>query len=178
MARMSALQLAVPGLEVLLDRLRPALPDGATVLNPPHVSLGYPWLPANAAVVVVDEVAARVAHLGPIEVLFTGPHRFPPDRRGRTTVVLRPVPEDPIRALVAAVADIAGSDPTGFTPHCSLFRIPAGVDPTPMEALVAPDLPLAARLDHLDLRVQGPGGNGSGWRHHRTLQLDQAGPGD
>lgn len=170
MARVSALQLAVPAAEPLLDELRSLLPDGASVLDPAHISFGYPWLAPEAALAVIDDVAAVIASHPPIDVTLLGPRRFAPDRAGRVTVWLDPRPTAPLVALGHAVAAIAGLPADGFTPHCSLVRLPAGADPVPIEDAVAPHLPLITRLDRVDLHVQASGG----WRHARSMSLGGA----
>ena len=83
MARASALQLAVPAVDPLLDDVRPLLPDGATVLDPAHISFGYPWLEPATALAVIDDVGEVLARQRPFDVTLLGPRRFGPDRGGR-----------------------------------------------------------------------------------------------
>lgn len=167
MARMSALQLAVPAVDPLFDDLRPLLPRNATVLDPAHISFGYPWLSPEAALSVIDNVADALAQHPPFDVTLLGPRRFPPDRTGRVTLWLDPQPHAALLALGRVIGDAAGHPVDGFTPHCGLVRLPAGVDPDPLDRLVAPWLPIVTRLEHVELRVQASGG----WRHERTLAL-------
>lgn len=167
MARVSALQLAVPAVDPLLDDLRPLLPDGATVLDPAHISFGYPWLEPEAALAVIGEVATALASKAPLDVTLRGPRRFAPDRAGRLTMWLEPQPTAPLVALGRAVEAVAGRPSDGFTPHCSLVRLPAGADPAPIDRIIAPRLPIATRLDRVELHVQASGG----WRRARTIQL-------
>lgn len=163
----SALQVAVPAVDPLLEQLRPTLPAGATVLEPAHISFGYPWLDPPAARDVLDDVAAVLAEQAPFAVELTGPHRFAPDHDGRVVVWLEPQPAAAVRALGWLIADASGHDTDGFMPHCSLVRLPEGVDPAPLEQLVTPNLPLPARLDHVEFRVEH---NGT-WTLERTIPL-------
>jgi hypothetical protein len=167
MARVSALQLAVPAVDPLLDELHPLLPAGATVLDPAHISFGYPWLAPEAALAVVDDVAAALAEEPAVDVTLLGPRRFAPDRAGRVTVWLDPRPTPPLRDLGRAIAAVARRPAAAITPPSSRARRPAGVDPTPVEEVVAPRLPLVTRLDRVDLHVQASGG----WRHARSMPL-------
>lgn len=170
MARVSALQLAVPAVDPLLDDLRPLLPDGATVLDPAHISFGYPWLAPATALAVIDDVGEVLARQRPFDVTLLGPRRFDPDRRGRVTLWLEPQPTATLLALGRIVGDAAGHPLDEYTPHCSLLRLPAGADPEPFHQLVAPRLPIVTRLERVELHVR----DGGGWRHERTLPLGAA----
>lgn len=166
MAGLSALQLMVPAVDPVLDDLRPQLPDGAAVMDPGHISFGYPWLDPDAARVVLEDIEAALAREGPFDVELSGPRHFPADAAGRVTVYLAPQPEAAIQALSWIIADASGHD-TEFSPHCSLVRLPAGVDPGPLQRLVRPHLPLIARIDRVQFHVQGP----DGWRVERSMPL-------
>lgn len=167
MARVSALQLVVPAVDPLLDDLRPLLPDGATVLDPAHISFGYPWLEPKAALAVIDDVADALARRQALDITLLGPRRFAPDGRGRMTVWLDPRPATALHALARVVGEASGHPIDDFTPHCSLLRVPAHVDPGPFDRLVALHLPIVTRLDRVELHVQASGG----WQHARTLRL-------
>jgi 2'-5' RNA ligase len=166
-AGLSALQLMVPAADPLLADLRPRLPAGATVLDPGHISFGYPWLQPDVAGSVIDDVAEALAAAQPADVVLHGPQRFPADTRGRITVHLVPEPRAALEALAAIIADASGHDIDSFTPHCSLVRLAAGVDPSPLEALVRPRLPVQTRLDTVALQVR----TDAGWTTERTVRL-------
>jgi hypothetical protein len=167
MAGLSALQLLVPAVDPLLTALRPRLPADATVLDPGHISFGYPWLEPEVARTVIDDVARALLAEHPFDVVLDGPQRFPADAGGRVTVHLVPEPVAALHALASLVSEASDHEIDDFTPHCSLVRLPAGADPGPLEALVRPHLPLHARLDTVVFQVQ----TGSGWVTERTLPL-------
>lgn len=166
MPGLSALQLMVPAVDPLLEDLRPALPDGSAVMDPGHISFGYPWLDPDTGRGVLDDVEAALAKEAPFDVELAGPRRFPADAQDRTTVYLAPQPEAAIQALSWIIADASGHD-IEFVPHCSLVQLPAGVDPAPLERLVHQHLPLLARLEQVQFHVQGP----HGWQVERTMPL-------
>lgn len=166
MAGLSALQLMVPAVDHVLDDLRSQLPTGTAIMDPGHISFGYPWLDPDAGRAVLGDVEAALAREGPFDVELSGPRRFPADADGRVTVYLAPQPEAAIQALSWIIADASGHD-IEFTPHCNLVRLPPGVDPGPFERLVHPHLPLIARLEQVQFHVQGP----DGWRVERSMTL-------
>ena len=166
MAGLSALQLMVPAVDPLLDDLRSQLPEGSAVMDPGHISFGYPWLDPDTGRAVLDDVEAALAREGPFDVELSGPRRFLADAGGRVTVYLAPQPEAAIQALSWIIADASGHD-IEFAPHCGLVRLPPDVDPGPFERLVRPHLPLIARLDQVQFHVQGS----DGWRVERSMPL-------
>lgn len=169
-AGISALQLAVPAVDTILEELRPLLPSGTAVLDPAHISFGYPWIPPTTARAVIDDVADALAREAPFDVELTGPRRFPTDTKGRITVWLDPQPRSVLRALNRTISDASGHDVADLTPHCSLVRVGRTVDPSPFEAVVRARLPLTTRLDRVDFHVR----EGNRWRVERTMPL---GPG-
>lgn len=166
MAGLTALQLMVPAVDPVLDDLRRQLPAGSAVMDPAHISFGYPWLDPDTGRAVLDDVEAALAREGPFDVELSGPRHFPADGAGRVTVYLAPQPEAAIQALSWIIADASDHD-IEFTPHCSLVRLPAGADPGPLERLVHRHLPLIARLDQVQFQVQGL----DGWRVERSMPL-------
>lgn len=172
MAGLSALQVMVPVVDPLFTTLRPQLPAGAAVLDPGHISFGYPWLDPAAGRAVIDDVAEALATHRPAEVELHGPERFSPDRNGRVTVYLAPRPAAAVHALADAVVAASGHAIHDYTPHCSLARLPSGADPGPVEDLVAPHLPLRARLASVHFQVQ----TRAGWVTERTIPIGSAPP--
>lgn len=146
MPDVGSLQLLLPGAGVLLEAVR-GLP-GVGLLEPPHVSLGYPWVPADEALARADEVRAAASGVPAAQVLLTGPHRFAPDARGRVLVHARLADEEPARrlarALGAQLRDV----------HLSVARVLPDGDVAAVEAAVAPLLPLAVPVVGLELTVQ------------------------
>jgi hypothetical protein len=170
MAGISALQLAVPAVDPLLDELRTKLPEPATILDPARISFGYPWMEPTAGRAVIDAVAAALAHGGPLDIELAGPRRFAADSDGRVTVWLEPYPAAAIHALSWVIADVSGHDVEGFTPHCSLVRLPSDVQADTVERLVRAHLPLRARLDQVEFYVREDGD----WQLERRLPLGPA----
>lgn len=147
MADVSALQLLLPGAQVLLRAVRD-LP-GVSLLLPPHVSLGYPWLPADAARAALPAVSRTAAAEPAFDALLTGPHAFAPDARGRVLVHARLADDGPVRRLAARL----GADLREV--HLSIARVlPSDGSVQDVLAAVAPLLPLSTAVRHLELTVQ------------------------
>lgn len=149
MGDVSSLQLLVPEAQELLEAVR-GLP-GVALLEPAHVSLGYPWRPAGQARTRLEQVRAAAAAVPAAEVTLHGPHRFAPDARGRVLVHARLPDDGAVRALAGALgADLRDA-------HLSLARVAAGADVDAVERLLAPLLPRPVRLAQLELTVQDAG---------------------
>lgn len=137
----------MPGAEALLDAVRGR--PGVGLLEPAHVSLGYPWRPAAEADPELVRLAAAVVPA--FHVRFAGLSRFPPDVRGR--VLLHVVPDDdaPVRHL----ARLLGGDLRQA--HLSVARVLDGTDVDAVAARVEHLLPLVCRVEELELTVQQDG---------------------
>lgn len=166
MTAISALQFAVPAAHEVLARMRPLLTKRCTVLDPPHISFGYPWLPAAAARDAIASVEAALSEVPPVPLRLVGPRRFATDHRGRVVLYLAPDPPDDVLAVGDVISTIAGL-PRAFTPHCSLVRLAADVDPAPFEAVAAASLPLQTVLHTIELHVR----DRSQWGHQHTIEL-------
>ncbi len=136
----------MPGAAGLLDAVR-HLP-GAGLLEPPHVSLGYPWLPAPQALQRLDRVRAAASGVPVFRARLTGPHRFVPDSRGRTVVHARPDDDGPFVEL----ARVLGADLRDV--HLSVARVLADGDLAAVEEALRPLLPLEVEVRALELTVQ------------------------
>ena len=133
---------------------------GVGLLEPPHVSLGYPWLPAEEALARVADVRSAAARVPAFDARLTGPHTFAADARGRVLVHARLDDDAPVRAL----AGLLGADLREV--HLSLARVPAGGDlPAVLEAL-APLLPCVVAGRVLELSVRRAGTWSTGVRAH------------
>jgi hypothetical protein len=155
----SALYLLVPSAEVLLSAVRD-LP-GVSLLEPAHVSLGYPWVSAAAVALRLDEVRAVAAATPPIPVVLDGPHRFDVDVRGRQVVHLRPDSDEPFLSLAAALGAPLR------TPHLSVARVLASGSVASVEDVLRPLLPLRTTITQLEVTVRvAPG------RWERALLAD------
>lgn len=168
-ADLTTLQLAVPDVDPLLARLGRALPD-ATVLDPGHVSFGYPWLAPYEAADRIDAVTAALARRAPVTVDLVGPHHFAPDRRGRVTIHLRPRPAAPLHELAAVVEQAAEHAVDDFTPHCSLVRVADGRRADEARRLVTPWSPTTVTLCSVQLHVRHRGR----WSVARRIELADA----
>ncbi len=141
---LSALFLVVADAEPLLDAVR-GLP-GVSLLEPAHISLGYPWV--EDAVERVEEVRAAAASVASGAVDLLGPELFVQDVR-RRTVVHATLSDDTVpRALAQAL------DAPLRTPHLSIARVRHHADAEQIAAVVAPYLPLRVRLTELELTVR------------------------
>lgn len=145
---LSALFLVVADAEPLLDAVR-GLP-GVDLLEPAHISLGYPWL-ADAAD-RVEQVVAAAASVRAGAVDLIGPELFVQDVR-RRTVVHATLSDD---AVPRALADLLEAPLR--TAHLSIARVRQAGDPAHVAAVVAPHLPLRVRLTELALTVREPNG--------------------
>lgn len=154
----SALQLLAPAAEVLLDAVRGR--PGVGLLEPAHVSLGYPWLPALDALEAVPLVQAAARAAAPMHAVLERLEAFPADPRGRVLLHAAPVPAGPVRALAAALS--VGP----FTPHLSIARVTADGDAGAVAAQLAPLLPLPVELATLELtvRIDGRWSRVGAWR--------------
>lgn len=113
----AAVQLLVPALgaaqQAAADAAREAGDEKITVLDPPHVSLGYPWQ-APPTEAEVRAVGAR--HL-PLTVGLGTLDVFGPDTQGRRTLHV-PVLDGGVLQELATQLGWVGP----VTPHCSLVR--------------------------------------------------------
>lgn len=148
MTARSALYLVVPDAEVLLDAVR-GLP-GVSLLEPAHITLGYPWVGDPEA--RLDEVRSACADVPPATVVLEGPSLFEQDVR-RRTVVYATVSDDAVPHELASrlAAPLR-------TPHLSIARVRRTGDVDQVIAAVAPLLPLTVRLDTVAVTRRDPTG--------------------
>jgi hypothetical protein len=141
---LSALFLTVPEAEPLLDAVR-GMP-GVALLEPAHISLGYPWLPD--AHLHVQEVCDAAAAVASGTVRLQGPELFSQDIRRRTVVHAQLSDESIPRALAALLGAPLR------TPHLSIARVRHHGDLAAVVDAVAHLLPLTVHLDCLELTVK------------------------
>lgn len=158
MTDVAALQLLVPEAEPLLDAVRGMPRVG--LLEPAHVSLGYPWRTADR---VDRQLVRRAAQAtAAFEVRLGQVRAFAPDARGRVLVHAVPDDDRPFRALAALVeADLRDV-------HLSLARVLPGGDLQQVVRRVEPLLPVVAALCVLELTVQRDGAWQAGERFPLT----------
>jgi hypothetical protein len=143
---LSALFLTVPQAEPLLDAVR-GMP-GVALLEPAHISLGYPWVrdPDPGRVL---EAASRVK---PHEIELRGPELFVQDVRKRT-VVHALLSDDSVPRRLAGLLDAPLR-----TPHLSIARVRRDGDVGAVVGAIAHLLPMRVRLEVLELTVKGAQG--------------------
>src|SRR5207244_2252453 len=135
----SALFLTVPEAEPLLDAVR-GLP-GVALLEPAHISIGYPWVPDPS----VDRVLEAAAQVKPHVVELRGPELFVQDVRQRT-VVHGLLSDETVPRRLAELLDAPLR-----TPHLSIARVRKSGDVGQVVDAVAHLLPLRVRLEFLEL---------------------------
>lgn len=143
----SALFLTVPEAEPLLDAVR-GLP-GVALLEPAHISIGYPWVRDPS----VDRVLEAAAQVKPHVVELRGPELFVQDVRQRT-VVHGLLSDESVPRRLAELLDAPLR-----TPHLSIARVRKNGDVGQVVDAVAHLLPLRVRLEVLELTVREE----SGW---------------
>ena len=153
----AALQLLVPEAEQLLDAVRGLA--GVGLLEPAHVSLGYPWRTAEAADPSVVQAAA--ARTRAFQVRFAEARTFSPDGRGRVLVHVAPDDDEPFHELARVVqADLRQV-------HLSVARVVKDGDIAEVVRRVEPLLPLVATVRLLELTAQC----GGVWQPGRCFAL-------
>ena len=145
---LSALFLVVPEAEVLLDAVRGL--DGVGLLEPAHISLGYPWVASPD----VSRVEAAAAQVRPRVVDLRGPELFVQDVRQRTVVHALLSDESVPRRLAELL------EAPLRTPHLSIARVRRNGDVGAVVDAVTPLLPLRARLATLALTLR----TDTGWQ--------------
>ncbi|MEU2201967.1 2'-5' RNA ligase family protein [Isoptericola sp. NPDC019482] len=173
----TALVVVVPEAEPVVGWLRGDLDEAAAYGVPAHVTVLFPFLPAEALDATVLEALRDVvgAH-APFDATFAGCGRFP------GVLYLVPEPDASWRALLAAVAArFPEAPPYGgafddVVPH---LTVADGQDPDVLDgaaAAVAPRLPVRTRVREVTLLVF----DGERWRRRADFPLspdaDAAGP--
>lgn len=160
----AAVQLLVPQLAAAQDaavaaaRSVPGIDGGqVAVLDPPHISLGYPWTRAPGT----ELVAHSAAQLLPVTVELGAVTAFPPDPRGRRTLHV-PVLDGGMLQDLATQLGWEGV----ITPHCSLVRSRDPAALSRARAAAAPQVPVAVRLTTVEVTAYADG------RWHQALRWD------
>lgn len=117
-----------------------------------HITVLGPWVPTPTSD-DLERVADVLEGFAPIDVTLGAVHAF-----ADGLLHLRPVPEDPLRELTARLAEsfpehppYAGVYPDP-TPHLTLDQTAPGVTPHTVSQRLGETLPVAVRLDRLDLQ--------------------------
>jgi 2'-5' RNA ligase len=161
-ARRTALVLLVPPADPVVGHWRDRYDPHAALGVPAHVTVLYPWIPADT-LTPADErsLATLTAARSPFTVTFTTFGQFP------TTLWLAPDPTAPVLALTRAVVSRWPQHPPyqgrfdGDHPH---LTVADGTDPTlfpEITADVAPHLPIEVPVTALTLVEETPQGRWS-----------------
>jgi 2'-5' RNA ligase len=140
---------------------------------PPHVTLLYPFVPADG---LDDGVLAEVSALARSWTAFGG--RLAGVRCSGVWVWLEPEPlarfaelRERARERFPSLA-LAGGPGAELPPHLTIGRVVDAADAMPLAALaeleLGPSLPLAFRVDSLTLLAERPGGS---WARERRFPL-------
>lgn len=166
----SALVVTVPAAEPVVGRWRRTLDRAAAWGVPAHVTVVYPFVPPDRLDDgVLAGVRAAVGGVPGFDCVFGAVRWF-----GADVVWLAPEPDEPFRALTAAVwrrfpeAPPYGGEFADPIPHLTIGH----VDPPALRraaAAVAPELPVVARVEAVTLLV-GTDAPGS-WHPAATFPL-------
>lgn len=160
--RRTALALLIPAADPIVDPWRQRYDPHAAAGVPAHVTVLYPWIPADR--VTEDDLAAVAELVGrrpALRLTFAALGRFP------TGLWLAPDPVEPVRELTdAVVARWPAYPPYGgrfdvVQPHLTIVD---GTDPATLAHVVddvEPKLPLTVDVDALHLVEQTDDGR---WR--------------
>jgi 2'-5' RNA ligase len=135
---------------------------------PPHVTLLFPFVPADELSHAEDRLARLVGQAEPFSVIFERTARFP------TVVYLEPNPPEPFIALTEAIAQEWPEHPPyegeheTVIPHLTVAESEDDELLGRIEADVAPKLPVRAHVDEAQLYVEGASGR---WYERRTIPL-------
>lgn len=157
----TAVIVAVPEAEPVVGEVRARLDRFAGWGVPAHVTVLYPFIPAeHIDRSALDGLAEAVASVRSFDVTFTRVSWF-----GEAVLWLAPEPAGPFRDLTAAVwASFPACAPYGGAFHDAVPHLTIGHE-APVEQLrmaadrVAPLLPIRARVSVVRL-IQGPEGAG------------------
>jgi 2'-5' RNA ligase len=150
----TALLAVVPEAEPALHAFRERYDASAAAGVPAHVTILVPFLDESRVDDAVhDALAGIIGGFGAFDVAFGGFGRFP------DVLYLRPEPEEPFRALTAAIAlRFPETPPYGgvfadVIPHLTVAHGQPAELLDDVAALLAPDLPIVARVSAVQLLV-------------------------
>jgi 2'-5' RNA ligase len=168
----TALLIAVPEAEPVVEELRSAHDWAAARGVPAHVTLLYPFVPREELSPAVSERVASVlagAGVVPFEARFDDVRRFP----GTPEVVyLAPEPRVRFERLILAFVEAFPAYPRygggGFEPIPHLTVSDDGTDAVAIEAALRERLPIVATVRDVWLMADSP----TGWERLETFPLD------
>lgn len=154
--RESALLVVIGEAERAVGPLRARLDDAAAVQIPAHVTVLWPFLPANAVdQPVLDRLAVLFAAHPSFDVRFERTAWF-----GDTVLWLAPQPREPFVELTRAVWDAYPQCPpyrgrhAGEHPHLTIGDRRPLAELVQAERTVMPLLPISARVEQVTLMAQ------------------------
>lgn len=148
----------------------------------PHISLLYPFRPAEMFDDATDALRAALSRIAPFEITLREFRHF---RHGRSsfTIWLAPEPEDALKRLQAAIqtrfpdCDDVSRHGDGFTPHLSVGQAASGAAIEELSGVLRRDWqPVAFGLTRVSLIRRGAPPNDV-FRVDRHVALGAAGPG-
>ena len=167
--RQSAVLVHVPEAEPVVGDWRLKHTYDAPLGIPPHVTLLFPFVPADELDVAVDERLARlVGAAEPFDVTFARTARFP------DVLYLQPEPSEPFSALTQAITAEWPEHPPYEGAHDVVIphlTVAEGEDEELFERIkadVVAGLPLATHVDEAQLYVEDAAGR---WHEHSRLPL-------
>jgi 2'-5' RNA ligase len=135
---------------------------------PPHVTLLFPFVPADELSQVEDRLTRLVGQAKPFAVTFERTARFP------TVLYLEPHPPEPFTALTEAITQEWPEHPPyegeheTVIPHLTVAESEDAGMLGRIEADVAPKLPVRAQVSAAQLYVEDASGR---WHERRTIPL-------
>jgi 2'-5' RNA ligase len=167
--RRTGLVLLVPPADPVVGRWRDRYDPHAALGVPAHVTVLFPWIPADAVTPADESALAALAATRPVFTLtFAAFGEFP------GTLFLEPTPADPVLHLTDAVTTRWPGYPPyegrfdGVHPHLTIADHVAPDAFPPVTADIAPHLPIRADITHLTLVEETPEGR---WRLRRSYPL-------
>ncbi|WP_338051295.1 2'-5' RNA ligase family protein [Pseudonocardia acidicola] len=151
--------LPVPAADPLLTAVAAQYPDTVREGLPAHLTVLYPFVPADELDASVIEACARI-----VDGLAPLPVRFARCRARPGLIYLAPEPPDQVQRLLEAVwarwPDIPpyGGKYADASAHVSIALGPQEADRDAIVRLVEPLLPIKSRLAELQVAVLGEGG--------------------
>ncbi len=154
--RESALLVTIGEAEPVVGALRVRLDDAAAARVPAHVTVLWPFLPADAVDHrVLDRLATLFAAHPPFDVRFERTAWF-----DDTVLWLAPLPREPFVELTRAVWNAYPQCPpyggrhAGEHPHLTIGDRRPVADLLEAEQVVLPQLPISARVEQVTLMAQ------------------------
>jgi 2'-5' RNA ligase len=164
--------VAVPGAEPVVGDWRLQYTSDAPAGIPPHVTILFPFVPAERVAAVEERLAGIIAVAPAFDLVFARTARFP------ELLYLDPEPAEPFAALTAAIAAEWPEHPPyegvheTVVPHLTVAESGDAALLDRIAAEVEPQLPIGTRVREASLFVEDETGR---WHERRRLLLGQSG---